>query len=67
MIDDGGPTHCGWGYSLAGGPGPYKKAGIVNYGEQASKQYPSIASAIAPASNSCPVWIPLVMNSDVVV
>jgi hypothetical protein len=54
VISGGGPTHCGWFYPWAGGPGLYKKAGWASHGEQASKQHPSVASISAPISRFLP-------------
>ena len=62
---EGERAPCGWCHLWAGRLGFYKKANRASQGKQASKQYPSMASASAPAS--WPAWVPvltsLVMNS----
>lgn len=57
-----GLLHCEWGHLCAfikgpsGSPGPFKKAGWAKYGEQASMQYPCMASASASASRFLACW-----------
>ena len=47
-------VHCGRCHPWAGSPGFYKKASWAIQGKQFSKQHPSMASALAPASKFLP-------------
>ena len=50
-------AHCGWCHPWAGSLGFYKKTNWSSQGKQASKEYPFMAFASAPAS--WPAWVPV--------